>query len=102
MDFSAHRIRRRHVAGPHEKHLIFAIAAARTALADGKRDASSIDVIVVATTTPDNTFPATAVRVTTALGISQDLRWMFKRCVRVIYALAVADIYPLGKLTAPW
>jgi 3-oxoacyl-[acyl-carrier-protein] synthase-3 len=85
-------IKRRHIAGPHEKTSDLALAAARAALANAKLKASKIDLIVVATTTPDNTFPATAVRVQTALGIKHGCAFDVQAvCSGFIYALAVAD-----------
>ena len=63
-------IRERHIAAPGETTCDLAVAAARAALAAGRIDAQSIDLIVLATSTPDNTFPATAVSVQAALGIN--------------------------------
>ena len=48
-----------------------ALAAARKALAKAGLDGSDLDLIVLATTTPDQTFPATAVRVQAELGMHQ-------------------------------
>ena len=56
-------IRERHIAADGEFTSDLAIAAARAALAAAGIDAQSIDLIVLATSTPDNTFPATAVAV---------------------------------------
>ncbi len=64
-------IKRRHVAGPDEKTSDLATAAARAALASAKLDTKDIDLIVVATATPDNTFPATATRVQANLGVAE-------------------------------
>src|SRR5262245_8989379 len=64
-------IQRRHVAAPNEKTSDLALAAARMALTNAKTDASTLDAIIVATTTPDNTFPATATRVQTELGLTR-------------------------------
>ena len=47
-----------------------ALAAAKAALADAGLEAADIDLIVLATATPDNTFPSTAVAVQAALGIT--------------------------------
>ncbi len=69
-----------------------ALAAARDALAAAKVDASSIDLIVLATSTPDNTFPATAVAVQAALGITRGAAFDLQAvCSGFVYALAVAD-----------
>src|SRR5262249_61275994 len=64
-------IRERHIAAEGENTSDMAVAAARAALAGAGIDASSIDLIVLATSTPDNTFPATAVSVQASLGITQ-------------------------------
>ena len=56
-------IRERHIAAEGETTSDMAIAAARGALAATGMDAQSIDLIVLATSTPDNTFPAAAVSV---------------------------------------
>src|SRR5215470_15617827 len=63
-------IRERRIAAPGERTSDLALAAARAALADGDVDPQSIDLIVLATSTPDNTFPATAVSVQAGLGIT--------------------------------
>ena len=63
-------IRQRHVAAPGEFTSHLGVAAARAALDDAGVDPQSIDLIVVATSTPDNTFPATAVSVQEGLGIT--------------------------------
>ena len=56
-------IRERHIAAPGEMTSDLAIHAARAALAHAHVDADSIDLIVLGTSTPDQTFPATAVTV---------------------------------------
>ena len=63
-------IRERHRAAAGEFTSDLALAAARAALANAHVEASSIDLIVLATSTPDQTFPATAVTVQAGLGIS--------------------------------
>ncbi len=63
-------IRQRHIAAEGEFTSHLAINAARAALANAGIDAQAIDLIVLATSTPDNTFPATAVAVQHGLGIS--------------------------------
>ncbi|MBN8957985.1 MAG: 3-oxoacyl-ACP synthase, partial [Rhizobiales bacterium] len=62
-------IRERHIAADGELTSDIAIAAARAALKDAGVEPESIDLIVLATSTPDQTFPATAVSVQAALGI---------------------------------
>ena len=56
-------IRERHIAAEGEFTSHLALKAAQAALADAGVDAQSIDLIVLATSTPDNTFPASAVAV---------------------------------------
>lgn len=85
-------IRERHIAaeGEHTSHL--AIKAARAALAHAGIDAQSIDLIVLATSTPDSTFPATAVAVQNALGINHGAAFDLQAvCSGFIFALATAD-----------
>ncbi len=85
-------IKRRHVAGPHETTSVLAIAAARAALENAKLDAQQIDLIVVATATPDNTFPATATKVQAELGITHGFAFDVQAvCSGFVYALTVAD-----------
>ena len=71
---------------------ISAINAARAALADAGIDAQSIDLIVLATSTPDNTFPATAVAVQSGLGIHHGAAFDLQAvCSGFVFALATAD-----------
>lgn len=85
-------IRQRYIAGEGETTSSLAIAAARAALEDAGVDASTIGLIVLATATPDNTFPATATKVQAALdcngGIAFDVAAV---CSGFLYALATAD-----------
>jgi 3-oxoacyl-[acyl-carrier-protein] synthase-3 len=85
-------IRARHIAAAGEVTSDLGVAAARAALADAKVDAQSIDLIVLATSTPDNTFPASAVAVQAALGITQGAAFDLQAvCSGFVYALATAD-----------
>ncbi|MFO6429131.1 beta-ketoacyl-ACP synthase III [Erythrobacter sp. W302b] len=85
-------IRQRHVAGEDETTATLATAAARAALADAGVDAASIDLIVLATATPDNTFPATATKVQDALGCNGGIAFdVAAVCSGFLYALSVAD-----------
>jgi 3-oxoacyl-[acyl-carrier-protein] synthase-3 len=85
-------IRQRHIAGPDETTATLATAAARAALADAGIDASSIGLIVLATATPDNTFPATATKVQHALGCNGGVAFdVGAVCSGFLYALTVAD-----------
>ncbi len=85
-------IRQRHIAAEGEFTSHLAINAARAALADAGVDAQSIDLIVLATSTPDNTFPATAVAVQSALGINHGAAFDLQAvCSGFVFALATAD-----------
>ena len=85
-------IRERHIAAEGETTSDMAIAAARAALAAAGADAQSIDLIVLATSTPDNTFPAAAVSVQAALGITQGAAFDLQAvCSGFIFGLATAD-----------
>ena len=85
-------IRERHIAADNETTSDLALAAARAALADAEVDAKSIDLIVLATSTPDNTFPATAVAVQAALGITHGAAFDLQAvCSGFVYALATVD-----------
>ncbi|MFP5514455.1 MAG: beta-ketoacyl-ACP synthase III [Alphaproteobacteria bacterium] len=84
-------IKSRHIAADGEKTSDLAIAAAARALEHAGVPAGSIDCIVLATTTPDNTFPATATKVQAALGtvgFAMDIQAV---CAGFVYAMAVAD-----------
>jgi len=85
-------IKQRHIAAEGEFTSHLAINAARAALADAGIDAQSIDLIVLATSTPDNTFPATAVAVQNALGIHHGAAFDLQAvCSGFIFGLASAD-----------
>lgn len=85
-------IKRRHIAAADEKTSDLATAAARAALTEAKLSANDIDVIIVATTTPDNTFPSTATKVQANLGLSHGFAFDVQAvCSGFVYALAVAD-----------
>jgi 3-oxoacyl-[acyl-carrier-protein] synthase-3 len=85
-------IRQRHIAAEGEFTSHLAIKAAQAALAHAGIDAQSVDLIVLATSTPDNTFPATAVSVQNALGIHHGAAFDVQAvCTGFIFALATAD-----------
>lgn len=85
-------IKQRHIAADGEFTSHLAIKAAQAALANAGVDAQSIDLIVLATSTPDNTFPATAVAVQNALGITHGAAFDLQAvCSGFIFALATAD-----------
>ena len=85
-------IRERHIAAEGEFTSHLAIKAARAALHHARLDAQSIDLIVLATSTPDNTFPATAVAVQEGLGINHGAAFDLQAvCSGFVFALATAD-----------
>jgi 3-oxoacyl-[acyl-carrier-protein] synthase-3 len=85
-------IRQRHQARDDQPTSDLAVEAAKRALADAGRTAAEVDMIIVATTTPDMTFPATASIVQRKLGapvcIAFDVQAV---CSGFVYALSVAD-----------
>jgi len=84
-------IERRHFAAENQKTSDLAIEAAKAALADAGLQGSDIDAIVLATATPDQTFPSTATRVQHAIGAGGFAFDMQAVCAGFIYALANAD-----------
>src|SRR6202045_5263511 len=85
-------IRQRHIAAEGEFTSHLALNAAQAALAHAGIDAQTIDLIVLATSTPDNTFPATAVAVQAALGIHHGAAFDLQAvCSGFVFALATAD-----------
>ena len=85
-------IRERRIAANGETTSDMAVAAARAALAAAAVDAQSIDLIVLATSTPDNTFPATAVSVQAGLGITQGAAFDLQAvCSGFVFGLATVD-----------
>ena len=85
-------IRTRYIAGEGETTASLATDAARAALANAGIDASEVDVIVLATATPDQTFPSSATKVQAALGIADCVAFdVHAVCTGFLYALTVAD-----------
>jgi 3-oxoacyl-[acyl-carrier-protein] synthase-3 len=85
-------IRERHIAADGEMTSDLGIAAARAALAHANVDAQDIDLIICATSTPDNTFPSSAVAIQAALGIHHGAAFDLQAvCSGFVYALATAD-----------
>ena len=85
-------IRERRIAAPGEKTSDLALEASRRALAAAGKDARELDLIVLATATPDRTFPATATAVQARLGMTEGVAFDVQAvCSGFIYALAVAD-----------
>src|SRR4029077_5553164 len=85
-------IHERRIAAPGELTSHMAVHAARAALAHAHVDAQTIDLIVLATSTPDNTFPASAVSVQSDLGITHGAAFDLQAvCSGFVYGLATAD-----------
>jgi len=85
-------IHERRIAAPGETTVQMAANAARAALAHAHLDAKAIDLIVLATSTPDNTFPASAVAVQNDLGIHHGAAFDLQAvCSGFVYGLATAD-----------
>lgn len=87
-------IRQRYIAGDDETSASLGAMAAQAALANAGIDAQSIDLIIVATATPDNTFPATAVNIQERLGIRHGFAFDVQAvCSGFVYAITTADLY---------
>ena len=85
-------IEARHIAGDGETTATLATEAAQKALAAAGVPADKVGLIVLATATPDQTFPASATRVQTALGIDDCIAFdVAAVCTGFLYALSVAD-----------
>ncbi len=85
-------IRQRHFAAPHETACFMGAAAARAALAHAGATADDVDAIIVATSTPDQAFPSTAVRVQAQLGMTRGFGFdLAAACTGFVYGLSVAD-----------
>ena len=85
-------IRERHIAAAGELTSGLALHAARAAIANARVEANSIDLIVLATSSPDQTFPATAVTVQAGLGITRGTAFDLQAvCSGFIFALSVVD-----------
>ena len=85
-------IRQRYIAGEGETTSTLAIDASRKALVAAGVDADEIGLIILATATPDHTFPATATQVQAALGCGGGVAFDVQAvCSGFLYALATAD-----------
>ncbi|WP_375419835.1 beta-ketoacyl-ACP synthase III [uncultured Sphingomonas sp.] len=85
-------IRFRHLAAPEETTATLGADAARAAIAAAGLDATDIDLIVLATATPDQTFPASATKVQAMLGIDDCVAFDVNAvCSGFLYAVQVAD-----------
>jgi len=87
-------IHQRHIAADGEFTSDLAIKAARRALSNFDIASSAIDLVILATSTPDRTFPATAVTVQAELGITNGAAFDIQAvCSGFVFALATADCY---------
>ncbi len=90
-------IRQRHIASDDETTASLGEAAARKALDAAGLTPDDIDLIVLATSTPNNTFPATAVEIQNRLGMSHGFAFDLQAvCSGFVYALTTADLYIRG------
>jgi 3-oxoacyl-[acyl-carrier-protein] synthase-3 len=86
-------IRQRHIAAPHEATSDLALHASRAALAAAGIAAADVDVIIVATTTPDMVFPSTACILQAKLGARGGAAFDVQAvCSGFVYGLAIADM----------
>jgi len=90
-------IRQRYIAGEGETTASLGAQAARAALDNAGLTPDDIDLVLVATSTPDNTFPATAVDIQRRLGMTHGYAFdMQAVCSGFVYAMATADLYIRG------
>ena len=89
-------IEERHIANKDEYTSTLAIRAAQVALENAGLSGNDIDMIVLATTTPDDTTPATAVKVQNAIGMTQGFAFDVQAaCSGFMYALSIANRFVL-------
>lgn len=87
-------IHSRHIAAEGELTSHLALKAARAAITDAGIDTQEIDTIILATTTPDNTFPATAVTVQAELGLHHGAAFDIQAvCSGFVYGMTIADTF---------
>jgi 3-oxoacyl-[acyl-carrier-protein] synthase III len=90
-------IKQRYIAGDGETTASLGAAAAQEALDRAGLTAADIDLIICATSTPDNTFPATAVNIQNRLGMRHGFGFDVQAvCSGFVYAVATADLYIRG------
>lgn len=90
-------IKQRYIAGEGETTASLGAAAAQEALDRAGLTAADIDLIICATSTPDNTFPATAVNIQNRLGMHHGFAFDVQAvCSGFVYAMATADLYIRG------
>ncbi len=87
-------IHKRHIADDGENTSDLALAAAQKAIAHAEIDVDDIDLVIVATTTPDQTFPSTATRVQAMLGMSNGAAFDIQAvCSGFIYGISIAEAF---------
>jgi 3-oxoacyl-[acyl-carrier-protein] synthase III len=87
-------IKQRYIADESETTASLGADAARAALANAHLTVADIDMIIVATATPDNTFPATAVNIQSRLGMTHGFAFDIQAvCTGFVYAMTTADVY---------
>jgi 3-oxoacyl-[acyl-carrier-protein] synthase III len=85
-------IKERHIAAEHETTSLLGLKAAQAALAEAGLEATDIDLIVCATSTPDYTFPSTATQIQAGLGMHHGAAFDLQAvCTGFVYAVATAD-----------
>ena len=85
-------IRQRHIAAPGETTADLSLAAGKVALAQAGLPPDAVDLLILATSTPDHTFPATATQVQARIGMVRGAAFDIQAvCSGFVYALAVAD-----------
>ncbi len=85
-------IRERHIAGDGETTSTLGTKAARAALAQAGWEPAEIDLVIVATSTPDHTFPSTATQIQAALGITHGAAFDLQAvCAGFVFAVTTAD-----------
>ena len=90
-------IRQRHIASDDETTASLGEAAARAALANAGLTPDDIDLIILATSTPNNTFPATSVEIQQRLGMRHGYAFDLQAvCSGFVYAVSVADLHIRG------
>jgi 3-oxoacyl-[acyl-carrier-protein] synthase-3 len=85
-------IRQRYIASEDETTSVLGIRAAQAALDDAGLGVDDIDLIICATSTPDNTFPSTATQIQAGLGMHHGAAFDLQAvCTGFVYAIATAD-----------
>jgi 3-oxoacyl-[acyl-carrier-protein] synthase-3 len=85
-------IRRRHIVSDGETTVDLAVKSAERAIADARISAGDIDLVIVATTTPNETFPSVATTVQSRIGMTRGAAFDVQAvCSGFIYGLAIAD-----------